>query len=98
DEYLSLLPDDEGARTVAAHALTLEEFLAREAAAGELQIQFGRNARHLLLHGHCHQKALVGTVPSKVALTLPPNFTVEEVDSGCCGMAGSFGYEAEHYD
>jgi Fe-S oxidoreductase len=51
-----------------------------------------------LLHGHCHQKSLVGTGPSIRALTLPPNYTVTEVDSGCCGMAGSFGYEAEHYD
>ena len=50
----------------------------------------------MLLHGHCHQKALVGTEPSKRILSLPPNYTVEEVDSGCCGMAGSFGYEAEH--
>src|SRR5690606_41311845 len=54
--------------------------------------------RNLLLHGHCHQKALVGTRPTKAILTLPPNYSVQEVDSGCCGMAGSFGYEAEHYD
>jgi Fe-S oxidoreductase len=52
----------------------------------------------LLLHGHCHQKALVGMGPSKRALSLPPNYQVTEVDSGCCGMAGSFGYEAEHYE
>jgi Fe-S oxidoreductase len=51
-----------------------------------------------LLHGHCHQKALVGTGPSLTVLRLPPGFEVEEVDSGCCGMAGSFGFEREHYD
>ncbi len=98
DEYLSLLPDDPRARTVAAQTVTLEEFLAQEADAGNLELEFRSDARRLLLHGHCHQKALVGTAPSKRALTLPPNFQVDEVDSGCCGMAGSFGYEAEHYD
>jgi Fe-S oxidoreductase len=51
-----------------------------------------------LLHGHCHQKALIGTGPSLSVLRLPPGFEVEEVDSGCCGMAGSFGFEREHYD
>jgi Fe-S oxidoreductase len=54
--------------------------------------------RKLLLHGHCHQKALIGTGPSLTVLRLPPGFEVEEVDSGCCGMAGSFGFEREHYD
>lgn len=98
DEYLSLLPGDERAQLVASRSLTLEEFLAQQATAGELQLQFRRDARRVLLHGHCHQKALVGTGPSKSALTLPPNYVVEEIDSGCCGMAGSFGYEAEHYE
>ena len=97
DEYLSLLPGDRLTQTVAAQALTLEEFLAQQAESGELQLDFHADARRLLLHGHCHQKALVGTGPSKRALTLPANYEVEEVDSGCCGMAGSFGYEAEHY-
>lgn len=98
DEYLSLLPDDARARIVAAQALTLEEFLAQEADAGNLELEFRSDDRRLLLHGHCHQKALVGTAPTKRSLTLPPKYHVDEVDSGCCGMAGSFGYEAEHYD
>ena len=98
DEYLSLLSEDPRARKVAAQALTLEEFLAQQADAGELALEFRDDARRLLLHGHCHQKALVGTGPSRRALTLPPNYEVDEVDSGCCGMAGSFGYEVEHYD
>ena len=51
-----------------------------------------------MLHGHCHQKALVGSSPSLQILRLLPDAQVEEVDSGCCGMAGSFGYEKEHYD
>ena len=52
----------------------------------------------MLLHGHCHQKALVGLAPSHRVLSLPANYSVREVDSGCCGMAGSFGYEREHYE
>ncbi|MEZ4518790.1 MAG: FAD-linked oxidase C-terminal domain-containing protein, partial [Chloroflexota bacterium] len=98
DEYLYLLGDDVRASRVAAQALTFEEFVAHEAVAGRLDVEFKREARRLLLHGHCHQKALIGTGPARAALSLPPGYTVEEVDSGCCGMAGSFGYEAEHYD
>ena len=75
-----------------------EEFITKLAVEGQLDLAFTDESRHLLLHGHCHQKALVGTEPSKRTLTLPPNYTVTEVDSGCCGMAGTFGYEAEHYE
>ena len=60
-------------------------------------VRFTEEPRRVLLHGHCHQKALVGTGPARRILALPPGYTVDEVDSGCCGMAGSFGYEAEHY-
>ncbi len=98
DEYLYLLPIDPRVRQVAAAAVTFEEFVADQSRDGHLRINFTDKPRHILLHGHCHQKALVGLEPSKIALGLPPNYTVEEVDSGCCGMAGSFGYEAEHYD
>ena len=49
------------------------------------------------LHGHCHQKALTSLTPSVSALSFPKNYTVEVINSGCCGMAGSFGYEKEHY-
>jgi Fe-S oxidoreductase len=98
DEYFSLLPDDARVAQVAAQALTFEEFMAQTADAGELELTFTDEARQLLLHGHCHQKALVGTAPSRRTLTLPPHYVVDEVDSGCCGMAGSFGYEAEHYE
>lgn len=98
DEYLYLLPDDERTQAIADCAFTFEEFIANLAETGELELEFTQERRHILLHGHCHQKALVGTKPSIRTLTLPPNYTVEEVDSGCCGMAGSFGYEAEHYD
>jgi Fe-S oxidoreductase len=98
DEFLYLLPKGSVAQLVADHTYTFEEFIAKLADAGQLDLSFTEEPRHLLLHGHCHQKALVGTEPSKRLLTLPPNYTVEEVDSGCCGMAGTFGYEAEHYE
>jgi FAD/FMN-containing dehydrogenase/Fe-S oxidoreductase len=98
DEYLYLLPGDERVERVAAAAFTFEEFIATAADEERLALKFHEEPRRLLLHGHCHQKALVGTVPSKRALSLPPNYTVSEIDSGCCGMAGSFGYEIEHYE
>jgi FAD/FMN-containing dehydrogenase/Fe-S oxidoreductase len=98
DEYLYLLPDDPHAKRVAENAMMFEEFIAKLADEGELKIAFSDEQREILLHGHCHQKALVGTGPSKRTLSLPSNYSVKEVDSGCCGMAGSFGYEAEHYD
>src|SRR5439155_8648889 len=62
-----------------------------------LELRFTGDGRTALLHGHCHQKALVGTAPTVAALRWA-GFRVEEVDSGCCGMAGSFGFEREHYD
>jgi FAD/FMN-containing dehydrogenase/Fe-S oxidoreductase len=98
DEYLYLLPDEPAAKRIAENAFTLEEFLAREDEEGRLDLSLAESRRHILLHGHCHQKSLVGTVPARRVLSLPPGHTVSEVDSGCCGMAGSFGYEAEHYE
>ncbi|MEZ4593885.1 MAG: FAD-linked oxidase C-terminal domain-containing protein [Chloroflexota bacterium] len=98
DDYDSLLPNDPRVALVAAHCRSFEEFIAELADNGELNLNFTDEKRHLILHGHCHQKALIGTKPAHRALTLPPNYTLEEVDSSCCGMAGSFGYEAEHYD
>ena len=95
DEYVELLRTDD-ARRVARSSFLLEEFLLRERARG-LELSFRTTARRALLHGHCHQKALVGTAPTVAALTLG-RFQVTEVDSGCCGMAGSFGFEKEHYD
>jgi FAD/FMN-containing dehydrogenase/Fe-S oxidoreductase len=98
DEYYDLLPDDPRVKVVAEQCYTFEEFIAKLADEGRLELEFANEARHILLHGHCHQKSLVGTNPSKRALTLPPGYAVDEVDSGCCGMAGAFGYEVEHYD
>jgi FAD/FMN-containing dehydrogenase/Fe-S oxidoreductase len=95
DEAVDLLRTDE-ARTVARQSLLLEEFLLLERGRG-LTLPFVAHGRRALLHGHCHQKALVGTAPT-VAVLRWAGFEVSEVDSGCCGMAGSFGFEQEHYD
>ena len=90
DDYFSLV-DDPDLPALAKLCVTLEEFLQDK----ELPLKDG--APPLLLHGHCHQKALVGTAPSLRVLSQLPGVDLQEVDSGCCGMAGSFGYEKEHY-
>ena len=93
------MPIDPQVKLIAENVYTFEEFVAGLAQDGRLDgVAFTDQARHILLHGHCHQKSLIGMEPSKEALSLPDNYTVEEVDSGCCGMAGAFGYEVEHYD
>ncbi len=97
DEYLYLLPGDPRARAVAERAVTLEEYVDHLGRSGRLDLALTEEPRDVLLHAHCHQKALVGTGPALRMLGLPPNYRVREIDSGCCGMAGSFGYESEHY-
>jgi len=97
DEYPDLL-DDPRAQDLARHSFMIEEFLLRLHQEGSLELSFRNGAKSFLLHGHCHQKAHVGSGPTLQALRLLPGATVEEVDSGCCGMAGSFGYEKEHYE
>jgi Fe-S oxidoreductase len=101
DEYPSLLRGRlaEKARELSTHALLLDEFIVREHEAGRLPRSVFRETRRTIrLHGHCHQKALVGIAPTVQALELVPGHEVRSIPSGCCGMAGSFGYEAEHYD
>ena len=95
DESVDLLRSHE-AKVVARESLLLEQFLLRERQRG-LTLDFKRHGRKALLHGHCHQKAIVGTAPTVAALTWA-GYEVSEVDSSCCGMAGSFGFEREHYD
>lgn len=86
------------AQTLAPNCLLIDDFIAREAKAGRITADaFTKDIQHIKLHGHCFQKALVGTSGSVAALSLPKNYTVEQIPSGCCGMAGSFGYEKEHY-
>jgi Fe-S oxidoreductase len=98
DELEALLPGAE-ARSVATLALTFEEFLQRHADAAGAALRLGTTGyRRALVHGHCHQKAF-GVMDSVVAaLGLVPDLEVELLDSGCCGMAGAFGYDAAHYD
>jgi Fe-S oxidoreductase len=101
DEVPDLVPRDmiPAARQLAGRALLVDEFLAREAAAGRIGPDaFTHESRTVRLHGHCHQKALASVQPTVAALSLPRNYTVETIPSGCCGMAGSFGYEREHFD
>jgi Fe-S oxidoreductase len=93
DEFLALLPGDSKAIAVAEVAQTFEEFVAAHAETFEALPW--ESAGPVLLHGHCHQKALSGIAPS-VACLSAAGFEVEPVDAGCCGMAGAFGYEAEH--
>ncbi|MBP8240520.1 MAG: 4Fe-4S dicluster domain-containing protein, partial [Saprospiraceae bacterium] len=101
DEYPKLVApvDREAARELGQHALLIDEFLASEMQKGRIHAEaFTEAPARVLLHGHCHQKALSGVEASAWALSLPKNYTVEVIPSGCCGMAGSFGYEAEHYE
>ena len=97
DEYSYLLPEHPMVQVVAEHAVLFENFVANHIENGSLELSFIDTPQQVLLHGHCHQKALVGTEAAKRALSLPTGYSVSEIDSGCCGMAGSFGYEKEHY-
>jgi FAD/FMN-containing dehydrogenase/Fe-S oxidoreductase len=101
DEYIDLVdePLRPVARKLAENALMLEEFLLREHKASRVdRSTFTKQERRIKLHGHCFQKALASVEPTVEALQIPENYTVEVIPSGCCGMAGSFGYEKEHYD
>jgi Fe-S oxidoreductase len=97
EDYLDLVPGADTA-LVAQQVCTIDEFLYQLHQRGELDLEFTDTPKRLLVHGHCHQKALVGTAPTLAVLRLPGGYSVEEIPSGCCGMAGSFGYEAEHYE
>jgi Fe-S oxidoreductase len=101
DEYPSLVDPSlrDTARKLAPRCLMLDEFIDREIIAGRINASlFTREKKTIYLHGHCHQKALASLEPTVRMLGLPENYTVKVIPSGCCGMAGSFGYEAEHYD
>lgn len=99
DEYIRLADDKASAEKIAKNVFTFEEFLAKEVENGNLDTAvFTKEAKTLKIHGHCHQKALSGTHASFQILNIPENYSVTIINSGCCGMAGSFGYEKEHYD
>lgn len=95
-EYLDLVPGD-ATRQIAEVSCLAEDFLLQEMQAGRAQFQFDHQPRQILFHGHCQQKANYGTESTKALLNSIPGSTLEEVEAGCCGMAGAFGYETEHY-
>jgi Fe-S oxidoreductase len=100
DEYPDLLRGEEQqqARSLGEHCLLIDEFIAREIDAGRIDRNaFAPSERIIHLHGHCHQKALASQTPTVRMLELPAGHQVRLIPSGCCGMAGSFGYEKEHY-
>jgi len=100
DEYPDLVSDEllVATQELAKNSYLIDDFLAREIELGHIRADaFTQEKRQVLLHGHCQQKALSSVAGSVKALSLPVNYKVSVVPSGCCGMAGSFGYEAEHY-
>ncbi len=101
DEYPDLASDENlhAAKLLAKNALFIDEFIAREIAKGNIKKdQFTTKNATIQLHGHCQQKSVGSLTDSVTILSFPENYTVETIPSGCCGMAGSFGYEKEHYD
>jgi Fe-S oxidoreductase len=101
DEYPDLMDDDQldAAKKLSASVYFIDEFITSEIARGHItKEQFTSEKKLVKLHGHCQQKAWNAMTASVKVLSLPENYTVQTIPSGCCGMAGSFGYEKEHYD
>lgn len=99
DEYLKLADDKTSAGNISKHTYLIEEFIQQEIEIGNVKAeQFTLEAKEIKFHGHCHQKALSNQSSSFAVLNLPKNYKVTIIPSGCCGMAGSFGYEKEHYE
>ncbi len=101
DEYPDIVDEEikQAADRIAPNCLLIDEFIDREMEKGIIPKElFTRDKRLIKLHGHCHQKSIASLVPTKRMLSFPDNYSVEVIPSGCCGMAGSFGYEKEHYE
>ncbi|TXD82919.1 FAD-binding protein [Subsaximicrobium wynnwilliamsii] len=99
DDYLRLANDKTSAENIAKHCYLIEDFIAMEIDLGHIgPDQFSDEIKTIKFHGHCHQKALTNQLSSFKVLNLPKNYKVSIIPSGCCGMAGSFGYEKEHYE
>lgn len=98
DDYPDLMLDGQGARELADRVLTLEEFLEAPEIAFKLNELLEPGSPRILFHGHCQQKSLIGAGPTIRVLSRIPGVEIEQVPDGCCGMAGVFGYEKEHYD
>lgn len=98
DEYIKLAEDKASAKAIAKNTFLIEEFLSNEISIGNIKpSQFTSEEKVIKFHGHCHQKAQSNQIHSFNVLNLPKNYKVTIIPSGCCGMAGSFGYEKEHY-
>ena len=99
DEYPKLATNKDRAKRLAQHCFTIESFLAKEVMAGRVTSdQFHLNEKEVKIHAHCYQKALGNPADTFQLLNLPKNYKVSLLNTGCCGMAGSFGYEKEHYE
>lgn len=99
DEYLRLADDKNAAEKLSKNCLTIEEFFKREIESTKIHAaQFSNEGKQIKIHGHCHQKSLSSIEATFAMLNVPTNNKVTIYNSGCCGMAGSFGYEKEHYD
>lgn len=101
DEYADLVGQElkDSAKRLSESVLLYDEFIVQEIKKGNItSSQFREDVAKIKLHGHCHQKSLASVEPSKVMLSLPKNYKVDIIPAGCCGMAGSFGYEKEHYE
>jgi len=100
DEYIDLASDAqfENAKQLSKNCFTIDEFIAAEIEKGSITKNvFTTERKHIKIHGHCQQKSLSSVAPTATLLALPENYSVEIIPSGCCGMAGSFGYEKEHF-
>jgi len=101
DEYPELVDNHlkDASKKLASNVLMIDEFLEKEIDAGNINKDyFTKEKKRIKLHGHCQQKAIASTSPTLLILNFPENYTAEEIPSGCCGMAGSFGFEKEHYE
>ncbi|MDP2088451.1 MAG: FAD-linked oxidase C-terminal domain-containing protein [Flavobacteriaceae bacterium] len=99
DEYIRLADDKNVAKYVSNHAFTIEEFFKNEIDLGNIQSDLFTDEHHKIkIHGHCHQKSLSNLEATQMMLSLPKNYDVKILNTGCCGMAGAFGYEEEHYE
>ncbi|KAA3616405.1 MAG: FAD-binding oxidoreductase [Calditrichaeota bacterium] len=98
DEYKDILPDDPRVEKIASNAYLIEEFILQFADLDQLRNKMKNSKVEILLHGHCHQKAIAGTSATHAFFDLIPGSHCTEIDSACCGLAGSFGYEKEHYE
>ena len=98
DEYPDLLPGDERAKSVANATMMLEELIEETLNDGGQQIKWNDRAVESNLQVHCHEQALTGSEAALKAMNLPPNYSTKLLEAGCCGMAGSFGFEKKYYD